>query len=113
MNNKNCGIELKTCTLNAVRMPNGVVKKNLSLIELWIKTRFNREKTWFIYRIEEIMDEFNLGGEIIKFVLSIVASLVVAYVTNSKTLEYCESSSRQGVSRKVVEGIWFITGRLF
>lgn len=33
------------------------------------------------------MDEFNLGGEIIKFVLSIVASLVVAYVTNSKTIE--------------------------
>lgn len=51
------------------------------------------------------MDEFNLGGEIIKFVLSIVVSLVVAYVTNSKTIEYCESSSRQGVSRKVVEGI--------
>ena len=33
------------------------------------------------------MDEFNLGGEIIKFVLSIVASLVVTYVTNSKTIE--------------------------
>ena len=32
------------------------------------------------------MDEFNLGG-IIKFVLSIVASLFVAYVTNSKTIE--------------------------
>ena len=36
------------------------------------------------------MDEFNLGGEIIKFVLSIVASLVVTYVTNSKTIEESE-----------------------
>ena len=36
------------------------------------------------------MDEFNLGGEIIKFELSIVASLVVTYVTNSKTIEESE-----------------------
>lgn len=44
MNNKNCGIELKTGTLNAVRMPNGVVEKYPCLIELWIEMRFNREK---------------------------------------------------------------------
>lgn len=33
------------------------------------------------------MEEFNLIGEIIKFILSIVAPLVVAYVTNRKTTE--------------------------
>ena len=40
-----------------------------------------------LYMTEEIMEDFNLGGEIIKFVLSIAAPLVVTYVTNRKTIE--------------------------
>lgn len=59
-------------------------------IELWTEALYNEENlsTMFdLYMMEEIMEDFNLGGEIIKFVLSIAAPLVVAYVTNRKTIE--------------------------
>lgn len=49
------------------------------------------------------MDEFNLGGEIIKFVLSIVPSLVVTYVANSKTIEESKFYSYITLAERIFE----------